>query len=108
MLKRLLDDELAYRASIGQMPIPVKELEARYNALGYRLDRSMDCRALARYMTGERAGVAYPSCSTGVNESDTGLRAWNRDARRDANFQAMQALRGSGIFAVSRGFILEP
>jgi hypothetical protein len=106
MLKRLLDAELAYRKEQGQAPVSVAEFTARFAALGYQVDRSMDCRALARYMTGERAGTAYPCCSTGMREADTKLSAYNRDARRDERFQAMQKLRGE-IFAVSRGHILE-
>lgn len=106
MLKRLLDAELSYRKEQGQAPVSVAEFTARFAALGYQLDRSMDCRALARYMTGERAGTAYPCCSTGVIEADTKLSAFNCDARRDERFRAMQELRGS-IYAVSRGYILE-
>lgn len=108
MLKQLLADELAYRKARGELPVSVKELEARYAALGYKLDRSYDCRALSRYVTGERAGIAYPCCTTGLREIDTGARAFNVNARRDDRFRAMQDLRTSGLFAVSRGFILEP
>lgn len=99
--------EIAYRESIGCERVSVAEFGRRFAALGYRVDRSMDCRGSARIMTGPRAGESYPCCDTGLNEADTGLRAWNYQARRDARFQAMQELR-QRIFAVTQdGFILE-
>ncbi len=99
--------EIAYRESIGCERVSVAEFGRRFAALGYRVDRSMDCKSSCRYMTGPRAGESYPVCSTGLNESDTGLRAWNVAARRDAAFQAVQELR-QRIFAVTRdGHILE-
>ncbi|GHE75994.1 hypothetical protein GCM10019059_39180 [Camelimonas fluminis] len=81
-----------------------RAIDAEFRKLGYRLDRSLDCRSTSRYLY---SGRTYPCCTTGVREADTGLSAFNCDARRDANFRAMQELRGS-VFAVSRGAILEP
>jgi hypothetical protein len=102
-----LAKEIAYRESIGCERLSVAEFGRRFAALGYRIDRTMDCRSSARYVTGPRAGESYPACDTGINEADTGLRAWNYAARRDAAFQAMQELRQQ-VFAVTRdGFILE-
>lgn len=98
--------EIAYRDSLGMERLTVSEFCERFAALGYRVNRADDCRSNARYMTGPRAGESYPACSTGLNEIDTGLRAWNRDARRDERFQAMQELRCK-IYAVTRGAILE-
>ena len=106
-MQNLLEREVSWRESIGQERVSVAEFSRRYAALGYRIDRRDDCKSLARYMTGERAGESYPACDTGINESDTGLRAWNFAARRDAHFAAMQALRDQ-IFSVTRdGYILE-
>lgn len=103
----LLEAELASRAATGIYErLSVAEMEARFRALGYRLDRSLDCRCMSRYMTGPDAGRSYPCITTGVKEADTGLSAFNADARRDANFRAMQELRQT-VFAVTRGAILE-
>ena len=103
-----LENELAWRASKGLYPVTIQTINERLKALGYRLDRSMDCRSLSRYMTGERAGKSYPCVSTYQVEIDTGLSAYNVDSRRDDNHKALQALRMSGeCFAVSCGAILE-
>lgn len=107
MVQSSLEREIAWREGIGHERLTVAEFKQRFAALGYRINRSMDCRGLARYMTGERAGESYPACSTGINEADSGLSAWNYQARRDDRFKAMQELRGQ-IFAVTRdGHILE-
>lgn len=106
MTSARLERELQWRAARGEFPLSVAEFGARFAALGYRIDRSDDCRGNARHMTGERAGESYPCCTTGIVEADTGLRAFNRNARRDDRFRAMQELRGE-IFAVTRsGHIL--
>ena len=77
-------------------------------AMGYCMDRTMDCASVATWRTGPGAGESYPCISTGLREIDTGLSAFNVDARRDANFAALQALRFSGeLFAIVRGSILE-
>lgn len=99
--------EVAARVADGCEHLTVAALGERYAALGYELDRAMDCRAPSRYMTGPRAGFSYPACTTGVRERDTGLSAFNVDARRDDNYRAMQALRRNA-FAVTGGAILEP
>ncbi len=63
---------------------------------------------MATWMTGPRAGISYPSVTTGIREADTGMSAFHVDARRDANFAKLQQMRLSGeYFAVSRGAILE-
>ena len=68
----------------------------------------MDCRGTSRYLTGEFAGLSYPVNTTGVKESDTGLSAFNVNARRDANFKELQRLRfEEELYAVVRGRILE-
>ena len=94
------------REHFGTETVSVAEMGRRFLALGYALDRDMDCRGNARIMTGPLAGRSYPSCTTGLNEADTGLRAWNASARRDASFEAMQALRSS-VVAISKGAILQ-
>jgi hypothetical protein len=95
--------EIAFRKTLGCEELTAVQFAARFAALGYSLDRTMDCRAPAKYLA---IGRIYPSCTTGLKEADTGLSAFNYAARRDASFKAMQELRGN-IFAVSRGAILE-
>ena len=87
--------------------VTLQELESRLAALGYKLDRAMDCRSNSRCMTGPWAGVSYPCCTTGVKESDSGMSAFHYKARRDSNFRALQALRLSGIFVLLGKAVLE-
>lgn len=64
-----------------------------FAALGYRVDFDAQADCLARYMTGPRAGEAYPQRTFGVREADTGRSAFHYESRRDDRFAAMQALR---------------
>lgn len=98
-----LDQEIAHLIAHGCERLTVEQFAKRFEALGYKLDRTMDCRAPARYL---ETGRSYPCCTTGLKEADTGMSAFHYQARRDNNFKAMQALRGK-IFAVSLGAILE-
>ena len=98
-----LETEIEHRKAHGAECLTVAQFAKRFAALGYALDRDMDCRAPARYLN---SGRAYPACTTGLKESDTGMSAFHFQARRDSRFKAMQELRGH-IFAVSRGAILE-
>lgn len=102
-----LTHEIASRRAYGCELVSVAEMTRRFRALGYVLDRSMDCRASARIMTGPDAGRSYPCCTTYVREADTGLSAANVQARRVENYRRMAELRQT-VFAVSRGAILEP
>lgn len=107
-MTKALQEELDHRATQGQSPRTIKEIDAALRALGYRLDRRMDCRSMSRYMTGERAGKAYPCITTGIAHVESGLSFANADAPRDDNFRALQDMRLSGEwFAVTRGAILE-
>ena len=101
-----LQAEIAYRLKSGVRQITVQQLELELAEIGYRLDRSMDCRSVARWMTGRRAGSSYPACSLYPRQIDDGKSAWNIEARRDQRFKALQALREK-VFAVSRGAICE-
>lgn len=98
-----LEVEIAHRKQFGCRIVSVAEMEREFNALGYTLDRSMDCRSNARYVN---SGRTYPACSTGLKEIDTGQSAFHYQSRRDENFRAMQTLRME-ISAVSRGALLE-
>lgn len=101
------DEDLAYEAATrintGAELLSVSEMGERFRAIGYALDRNLDCRSQARYLD---SGLTYPACTTGVKEADTGMSAFHYQARRDASFRAMQALR-SQVFAISRNAILE-
>lgn len=92
--------------SNGMQILTVKEFGQRFLELGYKLDRTMDCRGLARWMTGEYAGESYPVITTSVKEIDTGMSAFHYQARRDDNFKAMQKLRGE-ICAITKNCLLE-
>lgn len=101
-----LTAEIARRIASGMEQLSMEQLQARFAALGYRFDRSCDCKGMARYMSGEYAGHAYPALTLYPVQADNGLSAWNAEARRDSQFQAMQRLRKQ-LFAVSRGAIVE-
>ena len=66
----------------------------------------MDCRSVARYMTGVRSGESYPCNSLYPVQIDNGLSFANVDARRDANFDALREIRNMH-FAVHCGCIFE-
>ena len=98
-----LQVEIAHRQAHGATLVSVAQMRARFEAIGYKLDRSSDCRSTARYL---ESGRTYPACSTGVKETDTGRSAFHFESRRDDNFRRMQTLRNE-VFAVSRNAILE-
>jgi len=103
-----LNTELSARAADGHKPATLETIGAALRAIGYRLDRSMDCRHIARWMSGPRAGASYPCISTGIKEIDSGRSFAHFESRRDANFHTLQDMRSSGaVFAVTRGHILE-
>ncbi|MDE2104556.1 MAG: hypothetical protein KGL39_45395 [Patescibacteria group bacterium] len=102
-----LDQEIKRRLASGRRQLTLRQLTDEVEALGYKLDRTMDARGQAKILTGDHAGETYPCLTTGIKEADTGLSAFNVNARRDANFTALQQLRRSDDFAVVRGFILD-
>ncbi|WP_454887941.1 hypothetical protein [Sphingomonas oryzagri] len=104
-----LRDELDHRARDGDHPMSIGALAGAFRAIGYTLDRSLDCRCMSKWMTGPRAGQSYPCVTTGIREIDTGLSAFHVSARRDTRFDKLQEMRLSGkYFAVSKGALLEP
>lgn len=103
-----LDLEIEARAKLGLFPRTVKQINESLSLLGYKLDRSKDCKSVAKIIAGERAGNTYPCMTTGICEIDTGLSFANVNARRDQNFKTLQAMRSEGtLFAVVNGSILE-
>lgn len=89
-------------------PKTVQRINEALQAIGYKLDRSMDCTGRAKIMTGPAAGESYPTINTGVKHIATGLSAFNVAAPRDENFKTLQAMRMSGEFyAIVRGRIFD-
>ncbi|WP_126223553.1 hypothetical protein [Burkholderia ambifaria] len=101
-----LEHEVAFRLKLGMVQVTLKELEEKIRAIGYRFNRDMDCKSLARYISGERAGQSYPSHALKPVQIDNGMSWAHIDARRDASFDALKVLRDSH-FAVSGGHICE-
>jgi len=100
--------EVERRKRRGHEPRTVRQVNDALSRLGYRLDRTSDCKSVNRILTGEDAGKSYPAINAYVVEIDTGLSFANVAARRDANFRRLQELRLSGeLYAVVRGRILE-
>lgn len=104
---RALADELAYRREVGTPEYTMAELMGELNRLGYRLDRSSDCASWARWVSGPREGKSYPCTSLYILESDTGKSFAESGARRDKNFDKLQALRKSGAYVAGRRTIFE-
>jgi hypothetical protein len=92
-------------------PMLVKDLNKTLKNLGYRLDRSEDCKGISRVypFNPDEEEYSYLCCTTGIKEIDSGMSAFHYQAKRDANFKQLQAMRLSGeYFAVLKnGYILE-
>ena len=83
----------------------LSEIDLELASIGYKLDRSMDCRHIARTLSGFSAGNSYPAITGCPIEADTGLSASHSEARRDANFCSLQQIRLGGMFAIVNGTI---
>ena len=106
-MSHLTAEEIAPRLqALGMRRLTMRALQAEIAALGYKLNRDLDCRASSRFITGSLADTSYPCCAGYVVQSDDGLSFANVNARRDSNFRALQNLRGE-VFAISRGAIFE-
>ena len=82
-------------------------LEKALQALGYGLDRRMDCQSVARYVTGSREGDSYPVTTTDIIELDTRQSAFHYRSRRDDKYKALQAMRMQGAFVLLQDRIFE-
>lgn len=98
--------ELQHRTKQALKPVSIEEFTCAFAELGYKIDRSLDCRFHTFHLSGDRKGLKYPCITTRVKEADTGLSAFHVDARRDSNFQAMQLLRNK-VFCVTQDAILQ-
>ena len=86
----------------------IMELENDLKHIGYKLDRKMDCRGTARWLTGPGEGTSYPCVTTGIKEIDTGKSAFHVEARRDKNFETLQKMRYDGAYVdLKNGYRLE-
>jgi hypothetical protein len=104
-MNTFIEKEIECNLKVGCIQVSIKELTEKYKDLGYKLDRSMDCRSMAKDID---SGQSFPNISCGIKELDTGISAFHyKDARRDKNFILMQKLR-QDFFSVSRGAIFAP
>jgi hypothetical protein len=94
------------RLAEGSRQLTLAAMEAEFGDLGYRFDRSRDCRGSALHLTGARAGLRYPCVGLYPVQADDRRSAWHWQARSDSRFQRLQALRVE-IFAVHRNCIYE-
>lgn len=101
-----LKAEINDRLLNGSRQLTIGQLNDAVRAIGYKFDRLNDCRSVARWITGHRAGCTYPVCMLYIVQCDDGKSAFHVEARRDEKFEALQALRGT-IFAVSRNALVE-
>ena len=100
--------EVERRKVRGHGPKTVACINAELAAIGYKLDRRLDCKSANRYLSGEFAGQSYDAINAYVVEADTGLSFAHVNARRDENFQTLQRIRfNQELYAVVRGRILE-
>ena len=101
-----VDNEVTYRLSQGWRQVPFEQFKAEYAAIGYTFDRSCDTQGMARYVSGERAGLSYPCLTLYPVQADDKVSVWNVNARRDTNYESFRALRNS-LFTVVQGRIVE-
>ena len=101
-----VDNEVTYRLAQGWRQVPFEQFKAEYAAIGYTFDRSCDTQGMARYVSGERAGLSYPCLTLYPVQADDKVSVWNVNARRDTNYESFRALRNS-LFTVVQGRIVE-
>ena len=97
-----LTAEIKANLAAGMRRVTVAEMDRELAALGYRRRPDSRCAGTAHNLT---TGNHYPCITYGVDEADTGMSAFNVDARRDAKFKLLQAFRFN-TFAVSQGRIV--
>ena len=106
MLSESVDREVAHLVAGGSRRVSLRAFDAELRLIGYRLERSSDCKSLNRYVTGERAGESYPAVNMYTVQVSDGVSAFHVDSRRDANFERLQEMRrNEELFAVHKGRI---
>lgn len=82
--------ELERCRNAGVDVLKFEDLRQKVEKLGYTIDFKMIAYSIA---TDCRTGETFNAVTFGIKESDTGLSAFNYEARRDDNFKALQELR---------------
>lgn len=97
--------EIERSLAAGIKRVTLKEMARMVKEAGYRFDRDMDCRSIAKIMTGPGAGDSYPTCSLYPVQADDGLSAFHYQARRDGNYEKLKVIRNE-FFAVSSNHVI--
>lgn len=92
-----IEVEASLKAGARQMTLPVIRTELR--RIGYEIDPGTRAAGVFRNLD---TGNNYPGATYGVCEIDTRMSAFHYQARRDANFRALQEFR-QWTFTVSGG-----
>ena len=97
-----LEIEIAAMLECGMVQVSLAQYSADILQLGFRLDRTMDCRCMARDMASDRTFPAITSCARQIS---TGAGFANTAAdRTDPNWRKFMDYRNSH-FAVVRNAI---
>lgn len=83
-MKTETQNEINENLANGMEKLTFEQAKQRLSELGYKITDGMDCIY-------SRDGAEIKT--VGISEIDTGLSFANVDARRDANFKALQELR---------------
>lgn len=89
----------------GAVLVTLNEMKAELARHGYSLDRSMDCRCMARIMTGPLAGTSFKACSMRIRETDTRRSASHFEGRRDAAYDAMRKFARNAYVILPGGYL---
>ena len=94
----------ALYVGVGNASMSFRNWEAALNAIGYKLDRSMKCDSVARIMTGDFAGINYPTRNYGLKHIESGLSAFHVDCPRP-NWGEVHELRNTAVLTPNRKWI---
>jgi hypothetical protein len=106
MHAQALKEEIENLLTHGMEQVSVKEFYRRYDSAGFRFEPSYTIRQFCRYLTGPRAGKLSPCANMYAIHKASNLSYAHIDLPESERTK-FRTLRHS-IFAVSRGYILEP
>lgn len=89
----------------GAIVVTLDQMKAELARHGYKLDRSMDCRCMAKIMTGPLAGTSFKACSMKIRDIATGLSASHCEGRRDDTYTAMRKFARSAYVILPDGYL---
>lgn len=92
----VIDKLVIELTALGCEQVTISELQSMVNEVGYTFDRCMDCRGMTQDMT---SGETYPNLTLYPIQADDKKSAWHFEARRDQNYERLQAIRDK-YFAV--------